>query len=98
MNDTRENETHEEAHNQFESEILRYLCDQLKLEQLTDPQLKQIIYEDLKKKQMFSQCSIDSDIETQDSFSSSTTHRYSLQLTRSPLILKRLSVPITLQI
>ncbi|CAK75216.1 unnamed protein product (macronuclear) [Paramecium tetraurelia] len=98
MNDTRENEICEQAMNQVESSILKYLCDELKLEQFTDPQLKQFIYEDSKKKQIFSLRSLDSDTETQDSLSCSSSNRCSLQLTRSPLILKRLSVPITEQI
>ncbi|CAD8139264.1 unnamed protein product [Paramecium octaurelia] len=98
MNDTRENGTYEQAINQVESGILKYLCDELKLEQLTDPQLKQFIYENLKKKQIFSLRSLDSDNEAQDNLSCSTSNRCSFSFIRSPLILKRLSVSITEQI
>ncbi|CAD8043063.1 unnamed protein product [Paramecium primaurelia] len=98
MNDTRENEIYEQAMNQVESGILKYLCVELKLELFTDPQMKQFIYEDLKKKQIFSLRSLDSDNEAQDIVSYSTSNRCSFSLIRSPLILKRLSVPITEQI
>ncbi|CAD8144413.1 unnamed protein product [Paramecium octaurelia] len=98
MNDTIDNELCLQEMKEIEKRILKYLCEQLKLEQLTDPNLKQLNYEDSKKKQVFSFRSLDSDNETSDNISNTPSHRCSLLIARSPLILKRLSASISEQL
>ncbi|CAD8059316.1 unnamed protein product [Paramecium sonneborni] len=98
MNDTIDNELCLQEMKEIETKILKYLYEQLKLEQLTDPKLKQLNYEDTKKKLVFSQRSLDSDTETSDNISWTPNNRCSLQMARSPLILKRLSASISEQL
>ncbi|CAK88273.1 unnamed protein product (macronuclear) [Paramecium tetraurelia] len=98
MNDTIDNELCFQEMKEIEKKITKYLCEQLKLEQLTDPLMKQLNYEDAKKKLVFSLRSLDSDTETSDNISSTPSNRCSLQMARSPLILKRLSTSISEQL
>ncbi|CAD8117807.1 unnamed protein product [Paramecium sonneborni] len=91
MNDTSELEILSIEINNREKNIVHYLNEHLKLEQLTDPQKKQINFEVSKKNTIFSQKSFDSDSEISEFNSSGTIKSTQLKMSKSPLLIRRLS-------
>ncbi|CAD8095581.1 unnamed protein product [Paramecium primaurelia] len=98
MNDTNDVQILTDQINDREKLIIHYLNEDLKLEQLTDPQKKQINFEVSKKKTIFSQKTLDSDSEISEFNSSSTIKSTQLKMNKSPLLIRRLSTIMLEQI
>ncbi|CAK91951.1 unnamed protein product (macronuclear) [Paramecium tetraurelia] len=98
MNDCKDVQMLTDQLNEREKNIIQYLNNDLRLEQLTDPQKKQINFEVSKKQTIFSQKTLDSDSEISEFNSSSTIKSTQLKMNKSPLLIRRLSTIMLEQI